>query len=40
MQSLRDGVKSLREAGLAQVRAGTTSLEEILAVTDASPATF
>lgn len=39
-QALRDGVKSLREAGLAQVRAGTTSLEEILAVTDASPATF
>ncbi|MCX8565898.1 MAG: type IV pilus assembly protein PilB [Glomeribacter sp. 1016415] len=37
-QAQHDGVKTLREAGLEQVRAGATSLEEILAVTDASTA--
>jgi type IV pilus assembly protein PilB len=33
-QSERDGVRSLRQSGLAKVRAGLTSLEEVLAVTN------
>ena len=33
-QSERDGVKSLRQAGLAKVRQGMTSLEEVLSVTN------
>ncbi len=36
LQAKRDGVRSLREAGLAKVHDGTTSLEEVLAVTEAS----
>ncbi|RZI41713.1 type IV-A pilus assembly ATPase PilB [Herbaspirillum sp. HC18] len=34
-QSKRDGVKSLREAGLVKVKAGLTSLEEVLGCTNA-----
>ncbi len=33
-QSEREGVKSLRQAGLAKVRQGVTSLEEVLSVTN------
>ncbi|MCY1553489.1 type IV-A pilus assembly ATPase PilB [compost metagenome] len=33
-QARKDGVLSLREAGLLKVRAGVTSLEEVLATTN------
>ena len=33
-QSERDGVRSLRQSGLLKVKAGLTSLEEVLAVTN------
>ncbi len=33
-QAEKDGVRSLRQSGLAKVRAGLTSLEEVLAVTN------
>ena len=33
-QSEREGVRSLRQSGLQKVRAGLTSLEEVLAVTN------
>jgi type IV pilus assembly protein PilB len=33
-QATRDGVRSLRESGLVKVRNGSTSLEEVLAVTN------
>jgi type IV pilus assembly protein PilB len=33
-QSEREGVKSLRQAGLAKVRQGLTSLEEVLGCTN------
>ena len=33
-QAKREGVRSLRQSGLSKVRAGTTSLEEVLAVTN------
>ncbi len=33
-QASREGVRSLRESGLQKVRAGITSLEEVLAVTN------
>ena len=34
-QARRDGVRDLRQAGLVKVRAGVTSLEEVLTVTNA-----
>jgi type IV pilus assembly protein PilB len=33
-QAEKDDVRSLRQSGLAKVRAGLTSLEEVLAVTN------
>jgi type IV pilus assembly protein PilB len=33
-QAKRDGVRSLREAGLHKVKMGLTSLEEVLAVSN------
>jgi len=33
-QAAREGVKTMREAGLQKVKAGLTSLEEVLAVSN------
>jgi type IV pilus assembly protein PilB len=33
-QATREGVRNLRESGLVKVRNGSTSLEEVLAVTN------
>jgi type IV pilus assembly protein PilB len=33
-QSEKEGVRSLRQSGLAKVKQGLTSLEEVLAVTN------
>jgi type IV pilus assembly protein PilB len=33
-QSQKDGVRDLRRAGLAKVRAGVTTLEEVITVTN------
>jgi type IV pilus assembly protein PilB len=33
-QSMREGVRNLRESGLLKVKQGVTSLEEVLSVTN------
>ena len=33
-QSIAEGIMTMRQAGLVKVRAGVTSLEEVLRVTD------
>jgi type IV pilus assembly protein PilB len=33
-QALKDGVRDLRQSGLIKVRAGVTTLEEVIAVTN------
>jgi type IV pilus assembly protein PilB len=33
-QARKDGVRDLRQSGLAKVRAGVTTLEEVIAVTN------
>ena len=33
-QARRDGVRDLRQSGLVKVRAGVTTLEEVIAVTN------
>ena len=33
-QAARDGVRDLRQSGLVKIRAGLTTLEEVIAVTN------
>jgi type IV pilus assembly protein PilB len=33
-QAIKDGVRDLRQSGLVKVRAGVTTLEEVIAVTN------